>query len=228
VNYPINLDLNKKKVLIIGGGKVALRKIKRLIYTGANIRIISPEIRQSIFEIIQTRENTTYCNRKFIEDDINNGFLIIAATDKTKINREIGQLARDNNRLVNVVDSQKLSNFTLPSVITRGDFLLTISTGGNFPGLSKVLRKKLELEFGEEYEFFLELMGQIRELIKERVEFEDKRRKIFCRLANLEIVKLFKNDRVAGFEAINKILWDEFDLKIVIEHKNDYKILKCE
>ncbi|WP_035571163.1 precorrin-2 dehydrogenase/sirohydrochlorin ferrochelatase family protein [Halonatronum saccharophilum] len=203
--YPINLRLEDKKVLVVGGGKVAYRKLKRLVKVRARVTVVGPQIIKEVEDLIKEAK-VEYHNRSFFDCDIHGYFLIIAATDNKEVNARIGELADQKGILVNIVDDKELSNFTLPSVVNRGDLLLTISTGGNLPALSKKLRIALEKEFGEEYGEYLKLMGDVRELVKEQVDDEGKRRDIFKRLAKLEMVELFLRDREEAVGKIDQII----------------------
>ncbi|GAB6098515.1 bifunctional precorrin-2 dehydrogenase/sirohydrochlorin ferrochelatase [Halanaerocella petrolearia] len=211
-SYPINLDLADKEVLVVGGGKVAYRKLKRLVDAETYITLVSPQISNNINKLI-SKEEIEFLPRKFKRQDIEGKFLIIAATDKKEINQEIGQLAIQKDKLVNVVDNVELSNFTLPATIEQGDLLLTVATGGNLPALSRVIRQKLEVDFGSEFACFLKLMSQIRPVVLEELAQEEMRRKVFRQLADLELINLLTEDRETAIKRIEEIL-AEVDLKI--------------
>ena len=221
--YPVNLDLQDLKVLVVGGGEVAARKVKRLLLTEANITIVSPEINDQIKQFIANNK-IKYFKRKFIPSDLEGVFLVIAATNCPDTNSNIGHLANKKNKLVNIVDNRQLSNLILPSVVNRGDLLITIATGGNAPALSKEIRKKLEMEFGSEYEDFLRIMGSLRKEIKNKVKSQKRRRNIFDRLADLEIISKFKKSRETGLDYIQEILKKEFKIETIREDNKYIKL----
>ena len=193
-NYPINLDLNKKKVLLVGGGKVSFRKFKRLVKTGAFVKIVSPEINNDFSIFLEQRSinnNCKYSKRKFQEDDLNDVCLVIAATDDEKTNQRIAKLATQKNLLTNIVDDKDISNFTLPSVVDRGDFILTFSTNGKLPALSRKLRIEFEEKFGKEYQLYLEKIGKIRSKIINEIDDIKKRKSIFRNLADRDFIESF-------------------------------------
>jgi len=208
-NYPINLDLNKKKVLLVGGGKVALRKFKRLMKTGAFVKIVSPKLKNN-FSIYLEKKNIInkyrYFKRKFHENDLNDIWLVIAATDNKKINTRIAKLAKEKKLLTNIVDDKDSSNFTLPSVVNRGDFMLTFSTNGKLPALSRKLRIEFEEKFGDEYELYLEEIGKIRKKIIDEIDDIEKRKYIFRNLANRDFIENFSDNTEDVFSYIDNIL----------------------
>jgi precorrin-2 dehydrogenase/sirohydrochlorin ferrochelatase len=183
--YPINLNLKDKKVLIVGAGRVALRKFGRLLEAGAQIKIVSPEFNQG-FELYLNQESLQYdfLRRIFKEKDLIGQFLVFAATDKPKLNQRIALLARGRNILVNLIDQADLSGFTVPAAVNRGELLLTASSGSNLPALSKNIKEKLAREFGIEYQILLELMKKRRVQIIAEIDEISARREIFKELAS--------------------------------------------
>ncbi|TDO92185.1 precorrin-2 dehydrogenase/sirohydrochlorin ferrochelatase [Halanaerobium saccharolyticum] len=183
--YPINLNLKDKNVLIVGAGKVALRKFKRLLPTGARIKIVAPEFNQG-FSSYSNQESEEYIllERKFIEEDLIGQFLVFAATDNSSLNERIALLARGKNILINIIDNAELSDFTVPAVVNRGELLLTVSSGSNLPALSKNIRKKLESDFGLEYRLLLDIMSEKRQEIIENIEDDKLRKTIFSEIAS--------------------------------------------
>jgi len=182
--YPINLNLKDKKVLIVGAGKVALRKFKRLLLTEAKIKIVSPEFNHE-FEVFlkQESEQYTFKKRKFRNKDLFGYFLVFAATNNSELNKEITFLAREKNVLVNTVDNAELSDFTLPAIVNRGELLLTVSTGSSLPALSKNIRKKMESDFGIEYQLLLDIMSENRAKLIDKIEDVKLRKNIFRKIA---------------------------------------------
>lgn len=183
--YPINLNLKNKNVLIVGGGKVAFRKFKRLAAAGAVVKVVSPKFNSLFSDYIKEKSTKhLFLKRKFAEADFKNIFMIFAATNDQILNKEISILARKKNILINTVDSAENSDFTLPSVVENGKLLLTISTASNLPALSKKIRKKLEKEFGLEYQLLLEIMEEKRKNIINNINDKKLRKKIFRELGS--------------------------------------------
>ncbi|OCL26149.1 hypothetical protein U472_09030 [Orenia metallireducens] len=219
-SYPINLNLSGKSVLIVGGGKVAYRKVKRLLDAKAKITLVSLTVIDKLKQLLLDN-NIKYYQREFKEGDLLDIFLAFALTDNRRINSLIASLAKKNNILVNVADSLEESTFTLPSLIEQGDLLLTVATGGNLPALSKRIREELENSFGEEYKQFLELMKILRPLIIGNVDDKKQRRRIFRDLADLELIGLLAEDKNQFLEELSDRLPDKIkdicDLDYIIK-----------
>ena len=174
--YPINLDIDKMKITIIGGGKVAYRKATNFIDFNKKVTVVSNEFIEE-FEKIKDKIEMIYdkYDEKYIEDS----FVVVAATNDKKINHEIGIYCNQKGKLVNVVDDKELSNFTVPSYVKRGDLLLSVSTGGNSPSLSAKIKRELEEKYDESYEEYVELLGLVRKkIIEENKDIKERRKKI--------------------------------------------------
>jgi len=192
--YPIYLSLHNKKCLVIGGGKVAERKVKSLLECGAKVWIVSPSLTKSL-TILFKREQIRWLNREYISDDLEGCFLVISATDDSDINKKIADDCLTRNIPVNVVDIPDKCSFICPSVVRRGDLCIAISTSGKSPMLSKGIRKKLEELFGIEYEEYLDLLGILRKKIIQDVPDIQSRKKIFECLVNSDILQNIKDGK---------------------------------
>jgi uroporphyrin-III C-methyltransferase/precorrin-2 dehydrogenase/sirohydrochlorin ferrochelatase len=144
VNYfPVFFDLAGQKVLIVGGGEVALRKISLLERTGASISVVAPKVAPGIVE--RAAAGKLEINvREFAPGDLDGVRLVIVATSRRVVNRWIANLSEARNIPVNVVDDREASRFIVPAIIDRDPVLVTISTGGASPVLARRLREQLE------------------------------------------------------------------------------------
>lgn len=193
-SYPINLDLKNKKVLIVGAGKVAFRKFKRVLETEAEIKIISSHFNQNFLPYFKTNsEQYKFIKRKYKKSDLNDSFLVFAATDDKKTNEDIARMSKKNNILVNVVDNAELSDFTLPAVVRQGKLLLTTASGSYLPALSKKIKEKLKKEFEIEYKLLLDIMSKKRNEIISEIDEISKRRQIFKKLASDQFLQKIKD-----------------------------------
>jgi precorrin-2 dehydrogenase/sirohydrochlorin ferrochelatase len=138
-HYPIFLDLKDRPVLVVGAGKVALRKTRGLIEAGARITVIAPEI-DAEFEELPVR----LVRRRFRASDLAGVFLVFAATDDRLTNHRIGIASKGRSLLANIADSAEECDFIVPARVHRGDVQIAVSTGGESPRLSAELRRKLE------------------------------------------------------------------------------------
>ena len=120
MNYlPLFIDTSGKKCLIVGGGKVASRKLIPILESNMTVNMISSDIADEILEIIKNKKNFTYEQRNFEVKDINDQFLIIAATNDKSINSLIAKLAKEKNILVNMAEDSFKGNVLIPSVVDR-------------------------------------------------------------------------------------------------------------
>ena len=134
--FPMYIDLEGKKVIVVGGGKAALRKINSLLYFGAKIAVIAPKVCDDIKAIkgINVHESNVAL------DILQNADIVVAATRRPEINAKIGTYCNDRGIMVNVADNKELSSFLFPGVIVRGDLVVGVTTGGNSQAVSKQIR----------------------------------------------------------------------------------------
>lgn len=138
-HYPIFLDLKDRNVLMVGAGKVALRKTKALLEAGARVTVVAPECEPE-FESLPIR----MVQRRFRASDLAGAMLVFAATDDRLANHRIGIAAKGKGVFANIADSAVECDFIVPARVQRGSIHVAISTGGENPRLSAELRKKLE------------------------------------------------------------------------------------
>jgi precorrin-2 dehydrogenase/sirohydrochlorin ferrochelatase len=174
--YPVSLDIRGKTCLVVGGGEVAVRKVRALHQAGAHVSVVAPEVQPKLraLEGVEIRE------RAFRDTDLHGVFLVVVATDDPVLNRAVGRDAADLGCLVNVVDCPALSNFIVPATLRRGELSISISTGGASPTLARRIREGLEGQFGEEYADFVDVLAEVRREIFDKVP-ESERRAGLCR-----------------------------------------------
>ena len=197
--YPLNLDIENKSCVVVGGGNVALRKIRVLLIAGAKVKVIAPEICEGIKELYLCGE-ISWIREKFSEEQLGDEIILIAATDNPEINRRASEAAQVKKILVNNVDGVG-SNFNVPSIIRRGELLLTISTGANSPALSKFIREILEEEFGENFGAGLEIISARRREVKKLLPNPQARKLFWQEFLTREIWELLK---LGAFDKLEK------------------------
>jgi len=138
-HYPVFLDLKDRPVLVVGAGKVALRKTRGLLEAGARVTVVAPE-REPEFDSLSVR----IVARRFRATDLAGVVLVFAATDDRLTNHRIGIAAKGRGIFANIADSRDECSFVVPARVSRGIVQLAVSTGGENPRLSAELRKKLE------------------------------------------------------------------------------------
>ncbi|MFZ5943489.1 MAG: precorrin-2 dehydrogenase/sirohydrochlorin ferrochelatase family protein [Bacillota bacterium] len=190
--YPVSLNLSSKKCTVIGGGPVALRKIKTLIKTNACINVITPQAETEIIELAN-QGLINLIHEEYQPGLIENSFLVIAATDNRQVNNTISRHCHSLNILVNVVDNLAESSFIVNSAVSQGDLTITISTNGKSPALAAKIREDLEMQYGPEYAQLLQLLAEIRETAKLEIENEERRNNFLRKIVRSDILDLIKN-----------------------------------
>ena len=199
--YPINLNVENKKCFVVGGGKVAARKISGLLDSGAKVEVISPEVCEEILHLA-AQKKITLIQEKYSAEKISTGMILIAATNDFELNKKILRDGRNKNFLVNVVEGE--SDFNVPSKVERGDFLLTISTGGNSPAFSKFVRENLDQEFSADFGEGLKIISQKRQEVKKLLQNHEDRKNFWRRILTPELWQLLKKGELEKVEEIIK------------------------
>lgn len=187
--YPLMLNIKDKDITVIGGGKVAFRKVKKLLEYNAKVKVISKEFIED-FNFI--KEKIVMIKEEYHEKLLENTFMMFACTDCNKTNSFIMKLCKENNILCNIADDIETCDFIVPSSLKRGDLIISVSTLGNSPSLSSKIRKDLEDIYTLEYSDYVEVLGDIREILLKKCSDKVKRKKILNELVNLSYEDLLK------------------------------------
>jgi len=180
--YPIFLKLEGHKVLIVGGGPIAEQKIEGVLRSATDVTVVSPQITPRI-RLWAHQGRIKYHAVEFRPGMTKGYFLVISCTDSEETNRTVYQEARENGALANAVDDPGHCDFYAPAVVSRGEFQIAISTNGNSPALSQYVRKKLENEFGPEYESWIGWLGRMRQAIRSALPRSERRKELLHLLA---------------------------------------------
>jgi precorrin-2 dehydrogenase / sirohydrochlorin ferrochelatase len=184
--YPIFLDLIGKLCIVVGGGKVAERKIRGLLDAGAKVRVISPVVSKGISMFVDTLR-VELVNREYRSGDLKSGVLAFAATDSEKVNREIREEASSLSVFVNVADNPHLCDFVVPSTVRKDPVLVALSTSGLLPGLSKRLRQEVLERIGGDYPAYVRRVGAFRRFLIETIADGRVRKRIMKEVASAEM-----------------------------------------
>jgi precorrin-2 dehydrogenase/sirohydrochlorin ferrochelatase len=219
--YPVNLDIQNRNCLVVGGGGVGTRKVATLLKCGANVTVVSPDISQQLLDLAES-PSLTLKQRPYQSSDLDGMFLVIGATDDETLNRKISHDAERRNTLCNIADRPDVCNFILPAIVQRDDLIITISTSGKSPALAKKLRKSLEARFGEEYGILLRLMGGIRKRLLSQSHEPEAHKPIFEQLINSELITMIKEGKTGDINALLfEILGDGYRFEELINlHKS--------
>ena len=162
MQYPVNLVLDGRSCLVVGGGKVALRKVEGLLACGGRVTVVAP----SVDSEVRAHAGVILVERAWQPDDLEGMWLVIAATDDPAVNGAVYAEGERRGVWVNGADDPANCSFTLPSVVRRGDLQVTVSTSGRSPALATWLRRRLEGEIGPEYAVLLDLLATERDGLK--------------------------------------------------------------
>lgn len=164
---PAFLDLHEKKCIVVGGGEVALRKVKMLLGCGADVSVISPNLHPDLARLVK-KKALCRISREYQPGDLEGAVIVIAATNVKEVNDRVTQEAKRSGALVNVVDDPGPSDFIIPSFFRRKDLTIAVSTAGKSPALARKIRTRLEQIFEEEYAILLSLIEEVRSELKLR------------------------------------------------------------
>lgn len=189
--YPLMIDLDNKKIVLIGGGHVSLRKSKKFLEYGAEVYVVAPSFQEDFFVLKEAyAEKLCLVKDNYKSEYVIDAFLVVASTNSKEVNSKIASFCVEKNILCNVVDDIEESNFIVPSTVKRGDLLISVSTLGNSPSLCGKIRRELEETYGDQYEEYVKLLGEVRKHILETCKDNKEKKNILNNLVNLNLKQL--------------------------------------
>lgn len=203
--YPINVQIRDRNVVVIGGGRVAQRKVYGLLDAGAKVKVVSPELTSELLRLSEIGE-ISWRPEPYAKEDLKGALLIVAATNDRETNLAVKRDAAPY-QLVNLADHPEESDFQVPSVMKRGKLTIAVSTSEASPVLAKKISRQLEQMFDEQYESYVEFLASSRKEIKAAVKDETVRRKLLSTIADESFVKEpYREERFARLleEAISE------------------------
>jgi precorrin-2 dehydrogenase/sirohydrochlorin ferrochelatase len=204
--YPIFLELSGRRVVVVGGGAVAVRKAQMLLAAGARLVIVAEQIEDKLTSLWKGT-NPELIKSKYSKNYIAEAVLVIAATNNSELNNRIYKDCQELEILCNVVDAPEHCDFFVPAVVKRGDLQIAIGTEGHCPAYAGHLRKKLEQSFTDKHgEFLAELETLRKRIIKEVPDSADRK----ALLGQLVDDKSFEY-----FIQKGPIQWQEFANKLI-------------
>ena len=192
--FPMFVQLKNKKCLVIGGGRIAFRKIEVLKDFEADVTVIAPEMIPQIRQIDKVRR----IFRTFMEKDFKEADLVVAATDDQKVNSEISQICRQQKIPVNAVDQKEDCSFIFPSYVKEGEVVAAFSSGGQSPLITQYLKEKIKPDLNEELGQIAQILGNLRNLAKSCIATEQERKAFYRELLQigLEDIDLLEEQRI--------------------------------
>jgi precorrin-2 dehydrogenase/sirohydrochlorin ferrochelatase len=159
----VNLLLAGKRVLVVGGGRVAAQKVRALVEAEAAVHVVAPDVGDDVRAVA----DVTWDERSYVADDLTGCALVIAATDDPVVNHRVYEDAQARGLWVNAADDPVNCTFTLPARLRRGDLLVTVSTSGRSPAVASFVRGWLDEQIGPEFETLLDLVADAREQLQQ-------------------------------------------------------------
>jgi siroheme synthase-like protein len=163
--YPVNMLVRDRRVVVVGAGRIAARKIEPLLEAGALVEVIAPEANDEVQGWADAGRLVLH-RRPFAPADVDGAWLALTATDDPGVNGAVHEAAEAARVWVNSADDPANCSFTLMSVIRRGDLVVSVGTGGRSPALATYLRRRLGEEIGPEYETLVGLLSEAREALR--------------------------------------------------------------
>ena len=174
---PLFIETTGKKCLIVGGGKVASRKLIPILKAKMKVTLISPKVIEEIELNFHKNKNLKIIKRKFKPEDIEDQFLIIAATNEKTTNQKIAKLSKDNNILVNMAEDSLSGNTLIPSVVDRDPIKIAVSSGAASPILTRLVKTRLETVIPYSFSKLADIMMEYRDVVKKNfLKISDRRK----------------------------------------------------
>ncbi len=187
--YPLFADLADRRVLVVGAGAVAARKIAPLLAARARVEVVAAALGNAVGARVE-RGEVLHRATQFLEDHLDGAWLVIAATDDAALNAQVRAAAEARRLFCNVVDDAALCSFQVPAVIDRSPLVIAISSGGQAPVLARQLRARIEALLDDSLGALAALMGRLRERIRARLPVVSARRRFLESLADGEVGRL--------------------------------------
>ncbi len=192
--FPISLDVQGRLCVVIGGDDEAAAKAMNLLEAGAKVIIVNPTI-NTVLRKLTASGKVIHRGRHFRATDTQGAFVVCnVLREEEDLARSLFELSQSERFLVWSIDQPQVSNFMMPAVVSRGHVRIAISTSGASPALASRLRQNGEELFDEEFEQFVDWLGQLREDLKESESSESKRRERLL-------------DAVDGFHVTGKVIY---------------------
>ena len=173
---PVFLNIKQRDCLVVGGGEIAVRKIRLLLRAHARIHVVSPAISEELSNLLLQSPVITHTAESFRPDHLQDRALAIAATNDHEVNQAVSAAARKAGIPVNVVDNPDLCTFIMPSILDRSPIIVAVSSGGTSPILARLLRSRLEALIPSAYGRLAEYAARFRDKVRQRFIHQENRR----------------------------------------------------
>ena len=165
--YPIFVELQDRRCLVIGGGREAQRKVEGLLAAGGNVTVIAPKLTRDLQGLL-AEGRIDLQQREYLEGDLEGYEVVMVATNDGAVNADVAAEGKRRRIWVNAADDTKNCDFILPSVVRRGRITIAASTGGASPALARRLREELEAYMTDDMPALADLLAEVREELRSR------------------------------------------------------------
>ncbi|MDA8161478.1 MAG: bifunctional precorrin-2 dehydrogenase/sirohydrochlorin ferrochelatase [Desulfobacteraceae bacterium] len=192
--YPVFLDLEGRLAVVVGGGRVAERKVLSLLDARAEVRLVSPKVTPGLAKMAR-EGRITWQERMFSSEALDGAWLVIAATDDPGVQDEVYREAVIKRIFCNSVDEPRICSFIVPGVVRRGDMCLAVSTSGRSPALARRFRQELEGSMTSDLGTYVALLGELRDLVLSMHQDDGTRAELCRAIADKKVQGLFEQGR---------------------------------
>ena len=202
--FPLCINLENKSFVVVGSGRIAMRKLAAIRQFTDKIKIITKEpIKEDLYDGIKIERKT------FDEDDLEGADFVITATGSRERDEAIVASCKAKGIPVNAADDREECDFFLPGIIKRGDLVVSVSTSGKSPAYSRYLREQIEDMLPDNIEAILDILGDLRKKLPSKADSQQERSRIY-KYVMLMLLKLDDINEVN----IDKIIEAYYDGKI--------------
>jgi precorrin-2 dehydrogenase/sirohydrochlorin ferrochelatase len=189
------VSLRERVCLVVGGGSVGERKVKGLIRSQATVRLVAQDLTPWLEAECNEESHVTFLGKSYRESHLDEADLVFAATSDPVLNRKIASDARVRGLWCNMATDPEVGSFIVPSVVERGPLTIAISTAGLSPAVAKLVREKLDEQFGADWIAYLELMGRLRTEIQSKGLDSSENQDLFRKIARLPLREWIESGR---------------------------------
>lgn len=212
--YPIMLQLKDRSCVVVGGGKVAARKVTQLIENEARVTIISPDLHPSLQSLADHRElvwiATRYAPGMLAAYQ---PLLVFAATDSEQVNQQVAEEARQIEALVNIADGTMDSDFSNMAVVQKSSITVGVSTGGESPTMLGLLKLAIDEAISDEFIILTGWLGDVRHIIRQQIDTQAERQRIYEQVLASDVLELLRD----GQNEVARALFDDIvEARVVV------------
>ena len=208
------MDLNGEPVLVVGGGRVAVRKVISLVECGAIVTVVAPQVTDEL-AALANEELIDWIEDEFeprILECFPEPTLIFGTTDDREVNTKVYESAVERRIPCNIADVPDLCTFTVPAVMERGELTVAVSTGGASPALARRIRERLEDELGPEFAALAEIMKELRNRVLEQGLPSDANKQLFFKIVDSDLLHALKEGEAErAIALLQSILPEDLD-----------------